>query len=492
MFRNDWSVLDPPEVGAWAPGPTVSIVIPVRDDQTRLDLVLACLARQTYPEHLMEVVVVDDHSATPPRLPGLRPDRCRIEAAPPHGWGPGHARAHGARVTTGEVLCWLDADLLVEATLVEALVRWQHAHPRAVALGDVRYATVSALDPAEAAGLAAGRALRHRLTDAPPHPRVERLLARSDNLRDADSQGFRAFVGSCVTMSRTLYEAAGGVDPALALGHDTELGYRLWQAGGVFVPDRSARAWHLGSATVNRTRVPGTRSDALSDLVPYARSPHRPRRRAQCRVPLVRVVVDVDQHPYELVRACVDRLLACDGPDLEVVLAADWDTAGETWLEARLIQAHYLADPGVRFVPAAPRTGFPAPYLLRVPVTCGVGPQTVARMVERAEWAGAGVVELVHGHDARLTLWRTRALSRALGAHDAGEELVEAVAAVHGRYRMHGGAEVVDLSSRVGFPEGAGDCPRRRIPSALVRPWRRLTAAALRGLDVVRRRLRVR
>src|SRR5690606_407881 len=104
VFRNDWTALAPPEVGSWTPGPTVSVVIPVRDDQRRLDRILACLARQTYPGHLMEVVVVDDHSATPPRLPDLRPERCRIEPAPPDGWGPGQARAHGSRLSTGEVL----------------------------------------------------------------------------------------------------------------------------------------------------------------------------------------------------------------------------------------------------------------------------------------------------------------------------------------------------------------------------------------------------
>ena len=492
VFRNDWTALAPPEVGSWTPGPTVSVVIPVRDDQRRLDRILACLARQTYPGHLVEVVVVDDHSATPPRLPDLRPERCRIEPAPPDGWGPGQARAHGSRLSTGEVLCWLDVDLLVESTLVETLVRWQHAHSQAVALADVRYAIDRDLDPAEAAELVAANTLRRSLPDAPPHPRIARLLSRTDDLRDCDSQGFRAFVGSCVTMSRTLYEAAGGVDPALVLGHDTELGYRLWQSGAVFVPDRAARAWHLGGATVNRTRVPGARSDALADLVPYARPAHRPRHRPEHRVPMVRAVVEVAQHPYELVRACVDRLLASAEVDLEVVLAADWDTAADFWLEARLIQAHYLAEPRVRFAARAPRTGFPAPYLLQVPVTCGVGPRAVARMVERAEWSRAGVVELVRDAPRSLTLWRTRALARVLGGSGAEEDPVEAVAAVHGRYRMHGGVETVDLSGVVDLAGQVAAAGRRGPLAVLLRGRGRPAAAWRRILAAVRRRLRVR
>jgi len=498
VFRNDWSTLEPPEPGSWEPGPTVTVVITVRNDQERLDRILACLSRQTYPGHLMEVVVVDDHSATPLRLPETRPARCRIEPAPPDGSGPAHARAHGARVGTGEVLCWLDVDLLVDAALVETLVRWQHVHPAAVALGDVRYATETDLAPDRAAALVADRALHRSLVDAPPHPRTERLLSRSGDLRDADSQGFRAFVGSCVTMSRELYEAAGGVNPTLSLGHDTELGYRLWQAGGVFVPDRAARVWHLGSATANRTRVPGPRSYALADLVPYARPTHRTRRLPENRVPMVRAVVDAAHHPYELVRACVDRLLASTEVDLEVVLVADWDTTADSWLETRLVQAHYLAEPRVGFVAEAPRTAFPAPFLLQVPVNCGVGPHTVARMVERAEWARAGLVELVRDTPGP-TLWRTRALARVLGTGRAEEapaeadlaeaDLAEAVAAVHGRYRMHGEADTVDLS---GVAALDGTAPRRRGRLAVLAVWRILTSVLRCGIGTVRRRLRVR
>ena len=70
VFRNDWSTLTPPTVGSWTPGPTVSIVIPARNNQRQLDRLLACLTHQTYPAHLMEVVVVDDHSTPRLRLTG--------------------------------------------------------------------------------------------------------------------------------------------------------------------------------------------------------------------------------------------------------------------------------------------------------------------------------------------------------------------------------------------------------------------------------------
>ena len=257
----------------------------------------------------------------------------------------------------------------------------------------------------DAADPVVARTLRRRFPDAPPQPRIARLLARTHDLRDADSLSYQAFVGACVTMSRALYESAGGVNPALTLGHDTELGYRLWQHGAIFIPDREARAWHVGSATATRTRVPGLRSDALSTLVPYARPAYRPRRRGEHRVPMVLAVVDAAQHPYELVRACVDRLLASTGVEVDVVLVADWDTEADWWVEARLIQAHYLAEPRVRFAshpPAPDSRTLPAPRASDL----RVAPRTVAQLVDRAEWANA-VVELVHDTPQQLTLWRT-------------------------------------------------------------------------------------
>ncbi|GLU48607.1 hypothetical protein Nans01_29580 [Nocardiopsis ansamitocini] len=488
VFRNDWKPLAPPPVGEETPRLSVSVVIPARGGQARLDLTLASLAEQTYPAHLIDVVVVDDHSAAPLRLPALRPARCRIERAPDTGWGVGHARAYGAHVTSGEVICWLDPDLVAGADLIATLVRWQHVHPETVTLGSPRFASDQWFTPAETARLTASGALPGLLADARPHAWVERLLHSTTDLCDADHLGFQAFVGSCATVGRALYEAAGGVDPALTLGHDTELGYRLWQAGGVFVPDRAARVWHLGPATPNRTRVPSPdfRAEVLSGFMPHPRVYREQAAVQESRVPLVRAVVDVTGVRYELVRACVDRLLSCSETDLEVTLVADWDGAGDSGLEARLVQANYLSEPRVGFAPVAPRTGFPSPYLLELPVEVGVGRETVALLVARAERSRAGLTEL--GRLPGITspgvrLWRTRAVARALRVRRPGEDLALVVAEIHGRYRTHSApVELIDLTAlTVGEsqqrPWPGLPAPRREsVPYDVPPPPRRRTA----------------
>ncbi len=460
VFRNDWSALTPPDIGRWAPDLRVSVIIPARGGQRRLDLALASLAAQTYPEHLLEVVVVDDHSSPPLRPPAVRPAHCRVIRAPDGGWGAGYARAFGAHSSTGDILLWMDADMVVCPEFVEAQARWHHVHAEAVTLGRIRFADTGPDNPVEVLALARNGTLDQTLDTGRHHAWVERLLTESDRLRNADHLGFHAYVGAAAAVRRSLYEAAGGVDPDLDLGQDTEFGYRLWQAGAVMVPEPAATGWHVGRAGTARTRLPSERfrTEVLAEYMPH---PHLYRERVPAhrrRTPLVHAVVDVSGAPYDLVRGCVDRLLDSAETDLALTLVADWEGAGTgregvggPHLDLRLIQANYLREPRISFASSAPRTGFPSPFLLHVPVSWGLGQVALSRLLASAERARAGLIELFPAasptRDAGVRLWRTRALARALRVRDPQEDLGDVVAALHGRYRIHAGEETLtDLS----------------------------------------------
>ena len=60
IWRNDYSLLEPAVLGEWVPELSVSVVVPAHGHAEKLALVLASLAAQSYPAHLMEVVVVDE------------------------------------------------------------------------------------------------------------------------------------------------------------------------------------------------------------------------------------------------------------------------------------------------------------------------------------------------------------------------------------------------------------------------------------------------
>lgn len=106
-----------PTGGTIATRPTVSVVIPVRDDATELRVCLELLARQTQAPH--EVIVVDngssDDSAAVARTAGAR-------VVPEPRVGIPHAAATGYDAATGDLIARLDADSRPDPDWVERII----------------------------------------------------------------------------------------------------------------------------------------------------------------------------------------------------------------------------------------------------------------------------------------------------------------------------------------------------------------------------------
>jgi glycosyltransferase involved in cell wall biosynthesis len=515
VLRNDWSSVAVAEVDDGRPTTTVSVVIPAVDAQADLDLVLAALSWQTWPADLLEVIVVDDGSTPPLRLPEVRPERTSLVRVR-DGWGKANALRVGVAASSGEILHLLDADMVVYPEHVAALARWPATLPYAVALGAKRF-----VDPATHGPWPTPEQVTRAWRDgtaadlfggAPgePHEYQERYIAQTNQLRTADHLAFRIVVGASLALRRELYDAAGGPDPALRFGNDTEFGYRLAQAGAVFVPEPRARAWHLGPTHVMREHdaVARYRRAFLADRVPYPRHWRRVGGTAWT-VPLVEVVTSIGDEPLERVRAAVDSVLRGAERDVRVSLVGPWDQlAGDRvsaftdpLLEARLIAATYRGEPRVRLVPHPPESSFPAPYRLDLPAGYGLAPDALRQLVDLADRYQVGVVRVASRPGRPETsLWRTSALGRAWWVRTPGEELVDAVAAVHGR-RDAAAEEVgiIDLTVfdaaelATGLPEHAVGRARRGrlVPSTVeVEGVRSLARAAVVVAWLGARRLR--
>src|SRR5690606_25633484 len=114
------------------------------------------------------------------------------------GWGRANALHHGAREAAGDILHWLDADMITYPEHVEAQARWHHRLPYGVTLGYKRFVdaawptvdeVVAACAAGDAAGLFAG-------DEGAPHHYVEDTIARTGQLRDADHLAFLVHVGA--------------------------------------------------------------------------------------------------------------------------------------------------------------------------------------------------------------------------------------------------------------------------------------------------------
>ena len=426
--HNDWSVLTPPALGEWTPTRSVSVVVPTFNYQRTLPFVLAGLAAQSYPAHLLEVLVVDDQSSPAQELPEVRPENTRLIRVE-DGWGRANACHLGALAADGEILHWYDADMLAYREEVEAHARWHHLIDYAVPGGDKRFVDPDALldlDPAtvrdriaagEAEGLFPGQ-------EHEKHRWVEDYWAKTDDLRTAGPRAQRFHIGMTGSVSRALYHDSQGFDRSLRLGEDMALGHELAQAGGVFVVEREARSWHLGRSQVLRRaeQVNRYNDPHLADLVPTMR-PKRNRRGRTYQVPYLEVVLPAG--PADQTIHVVDSLLDGDVPDLRVTVVGPWSQVHDDRvqpvedpvLETRLVHRSYLHEPRVRLVessnPGWSGLRTDAEFVLTLPdVSMAPLPSTLSALLDDLERTHHGVRVLAYGSGVSARLERTSALAR--------------------------------------------------------------------------------
>lgn len=466
---NDWSSLEVPDLEAWKPSRTVSVVIPAHGP-IRLPWVLAALAAQSYPAHLLEVVVADDGSDPPAVLPELRPERTRVIRVT-QGWGRAAACQAGVDASDGEVLHWLDADMVVARHEVEAQLRWHHVVDYAVVLGDKLFTDADALaavTPVELHDAVARGDTPWSLTSSgvAPHPWVEKILDETQGLSQAGPRAMRAHVGASASVGRDLYEASGGMPVELALGEDIVLGYRLREAGAVFIPDREARALHLGETTMMRNEAKANRYNKpfITDLVPEFRG-HRLRVPRSYAVAYVEVVVPVGDASYEDVAMLVHAQLTCSVPDLVVSLIGPWAALGSGRrpvlagddMDLHLMRAAWRSEPRVRFVPE-PAVPCDATFRLSLPGSAQFpAEQALEKLLRRMENQHVDRIDVTVDGGTAMAL-RSAAVAR-VGRARGDDSLRPALPTVSARLE----------ASEAGFV-GTADAPRVRQIRGLV-PW---------------------
>lgn len=429
--NNDYSTIEVPRLGGWVPELSVSVVIPVFGRPEKLALVLAALAAQSYPAHLMEVVVVDDGSPEPLSLPPVRPENTRLVLSDPGGWGSAHAVNCGVAASSGQVVLRLDADMVVYREHVEAHMRWHHAVDYSAVLGhklcvDFVPGAMSAEFVAERVRAGQAGGLFDRET-AEKHW-VERPIDRNNALRTAAPPlTYKVFVGASGSLHRALFYAAGGLDREMVLGGDSEFAYRVSQEGALFVPEPETSSWHLGKTQMQTQREAGTRyrRPYIAHRVPdfHLRRQADPR---QWQVPYLDVVLDVQDRTLEEADTTVSALLDSSTPDIRVWLVGGWSDLDsgrrspleEERLDLRLIRETFRGEPRIRFAEQPPATDPRVPFRLYSPVGPRLAFRALAELVAIADNHRAGLVcaplpGATNGREGILRLERTCAFARA-------------------------------------------------------------------------------
>jgi glycosyltransferase involved in cell wall biosynthesis len=132
-----------------APGPLVSVLMPVHNAVPYLAAAIDSVLRQTHGA--LELVVKDDGSTD--RSPAIaqawaaRDGRVRLLPANAENRGEAAARTELLAAAQGEVVAWMDADDLSEPERLERQLRFLDAHPEIAAVGTGIIDTDAALNP---------------------------------------------------------------------------------------------------------------------------------------------------------------------------------------------------------------------------------------------------------------------------------------------------------------------------------------------------------
>jgi GT2 family glycosyltransferase len=218
------------------PPPFVSVIVPTFRRPEALAVTLGALAGVEHPADRHEVVVVDDGSGdeTPEvvaRYPGVR-------FVQQENRGAAAARNHGARIARGELVLFLDDDIVVEPSHLARHLLVHARHPRALVNGEWKFA------PATIAALRATAFGRYRLT-------LEEEFRRGATTEALDDGYLLCSVipSQDLSLPRELFWEIGGFDedfPA-AGAEDQEFSLRARDAGCVLLRDTSIRLLHNDS-----------------------------------------------------------------------------------------------------------------------------------------------------------------------------------------------------------------------------------------------------
>lgn len=425
---NRWDKLERPELGAWKPTSPVTVVMPYFQARPAVEITLAALGEQTYPLHLLEVVIADDGS-DPPLTNPKKPEGLdvRVIYQEDRGFGAPRARNAGVRAAGGEIIVFADCDMVPEPAWVEAHARWHHLASDVLSLGFRRHVSFEGITPE----LVAAAAARGRLAPLFEGRTIERPewieyhMTRTSELTSTDDDLFRIVTTGNMSVRKDWFVELGGFDESFTQwgAEDTEFGYRAFARGSVLAPDREALAWHQGLGTTP------DESETVSLEQQRAKIAHLIAQRGFRRsvpgrsftVPYVVVTVDVEDTSAATVTETVERVLGNRFHDLVVELDVPPAHPHHEW-----IRRQFEPDPRVSVSSGAhPTERWPATArFIAMPPAAQVRDYAIDHLVDLSGDAGVTHVPLADGSEVRVVWGRALQRARRLGGgSDLAEEL---------------------------------------------------------------------
>ena len=410
---NNWRELAVAPADRFEPELPVSVVVAYYEAPEALELTLAALERQTYPQELFEVVIVDDGSLTPLTPPAGSPLKVRVVHQEDRGFGLARARNTGASAANSEILVFLDCDMMPEAEWLAEHARWHHAACDALTLGFRAHVEVDGITAAAVRNRSGSLAelLADRPTERPEW--IEFHMTRTRDLTSDDDDSFRMVTGGNLGVSRSFFELVGGYDETFTQwgGEDTEFGYRAYVRGGLLVPLRDAMCWHQGAGAAP------SEEESVSLELQQAKNSHLIALKgfrgsgAGRSFTVPQFVVTIGPGDTDAQLSTAEQVLASKVHDLVVWIAEPPEPAADPARER--IRRQLDGDPRVRSGTAdgAMESIPAAPFHISIPAGAAVGANVVGRLEKDLGSAVRASVRLPGEYRAEIV--RTRDLNRA-------------------------------------------------------------------------------
>lgn len=253
-------------------GPSFSICVPYAGEWDRLVVALVGFADVLEAFPGVELVIADGDDRLAERE---LPTGTTVVRGPfAEGSSPAASRNAAAAAATGDVLVFVDADIVVDRRSFGSLTRWFAAGDAVLVLGRLRFVDVSP-DDVEPLRVSVAEGATERFFESRDLGAVdwrERYFRLTDDLRRERSDLFRVVTGGILAVRRDDFDRVGGFLPIETRGvEDIEFGYRCWASGLLLVPDAEAVGWHQGVPTMRGDRaraIAAERAPALARLLP--------------------------------------------------------------------------------------------------------------------------------------------------------------------------------------------------------------------------------
>lgn len=306
---------------------SVAIVIACRDGQDKLDLVLASLAAQSYPSQLISTYIIDDESEVAITLPKIKPTKTKIISYKnaPGKWGKTAATNDVTAKLKEDVLWFIDADMVFEPDHLAHHMKWHHEADDYVILGWKRFVEKWSYTPEEIHRALTTGGYHSLHSESWGKELWESRIKYTNELVNPGRDGYRSLVGATFSMMNKQWKYLGGYDRDMKTGEDTELGWRVFNAGLRMVPERDAHSWHLGHSSIelNKERIQRHNNPTFAQRIPD-RHTIRALHPFEYSVPTYDLIIDVRSASLNSLLLIQEKLLHLEGTTFTATLLAPW------------------------------------------------------------------------------------------------------------------------------------------------------------------------